>query len=103
MPGAGRLLEIRCTEIYEILGDAAALFTDYYNITEQGNWEHGKNILFRMNADAEVAEKHGLTEKELKEIIKHGKDLLLKERSGRIAPGLDDKILTSWNALMTWK
>jgi len=36
----------------------------------------------------------------LKENINNGKKLLLRERSRRIAPGLDDKILTSWNALM---
>ncbi len=87
-------------EIEKVLGKEAALFSDYYNITGQGNWEHGKNILFRQKGDAEIAEKHGLTEKELKEIINHKKKLLLKERSSRIAPGLDDKILTSWNALM---
>jgi len=87
-------------EIEKILGKEAALFSDYYNITEQGNWEHGKNILFRQKKDAEMAEKQGLNEKELKERIEHSKKLLLKERSGRIAPGLDDKILTSWNALM---
>jgi uncharacterized protein YyaL (SSP411 family) len=87
-------------EIEKILGKEAALFSDYYNITEQGNWEHGKNILFRQKRDAEIAEKQRLTEKELNESIEHGKKLLLKERSMRIAPGLDDKILTSWNALM---
>ena len=87
-------------EIREILGEKADLFLDYYNITESGNWEHGKNILFRKRTDAEFAEKHGLTEEDLKETINHGKKLLLKERSRRIAPGLDDKILTSWNALM---
>jgi len=88
------------TEIEKVLGKEAALFADYYNITEQGNWEHGKNILFRQKKDAEIAEKQGLDEEELKERIDHGIELLLRERSGRIAPGLDDKILTSWNALM---
>jgi uncharacterized protein YyaL (SSP411 family) len=87
-------------EIEKVLGKEAALFSGYYNITEQGNWENGKNILFRQKRDAEIAEKQRLTEKELNESIEHGKKLLLKERSMRIAPGLDDKILTSWNALM---
>jgi uncharacterized protein YyaL (SSP411 family) len=88
------------TEIEKVLGKEAALFSDYHNVTELGNWEHGKNILFRQRRIAEIAEKQGLTVKELKEIIKSGKKLLLQERSMRIAPGLDDKILTSWNALM---
>jgi uncharacterized protein YyaL (SSP411 family) len=87
-------------EIENILGKEAALFSDYYNVTDQGNWEHGNNILIRRKKDAEIAEKQGLPEYELKEKIKHAKKLLLKARSTRIAPGLDDKILTSWNALM---
>lgn len=87
-------------EIEKVLGKKADVFSDYYNINEQGNWEHGKNILFRKKKNEEWAEKQGLTEKELKTSIKHGKEILLKERSGRIAPGLDDKILTSWNALL---
>lgn len=88
------------TEIERVLGDEAALFSDYYNVIQQGNWEQGKNILFRQRRDVEIAEEKGLTVNDLKEIIKNGKKLLLQERSGRIAPGLDDKILTSWNALM---
>ncbi len=87
-------------EIREILGEQSDLFSDYYNITEKGNWEAGKNILFRKKTDAEVAEKQRLTADKLKEAIKYGKKVLLEKRSSRIAPGLDDKILTSWNALM---
>ncbi|MCK4855324.1 MAG: thioredoxin domain-containing protein, partial [Bacteroidales bacterium] len=87
-------------EIEKVLGKEAALFSDYYNLSEQGNWEHGKNIFIRKNTDSKIAEKHGFTEEELKETIKQWKTVLLKERSRRIAPGLDDKILTSWNALM---
>ena len=87
-------------EIEKILDKKAAVFSDYYNINDQGNWEHGKNILFRKKTDEKIAEKHGLTLEELKETIQEGKRVLLKERSMRIAPGLDDKILTSWNALM---
>lgn len=87
-------------EIEKVLGKEAALFSDYYNLSEHGNWEHGKNILIRKKTDAEIAEKHGFTEKELKETIKQWKTVLLKGRSRRIAPGLDDKILSSWNALM---
>ncbi len=87
-------------EIEKILGNRAAIFSDYYNIEAQGNWEHGKNILFRKKTDEKIAEKHGLTVEEMKETIKQGIKLLLEERARRIAPGLDDKVLTSWNALM---
>ena len=88
------------SEINQILGENATLFSDYYNVTDRGNWEFGKNILFRRKTDIEIAEKHELTLGQLKQKIQTGKELLLKARSGRTAPGLDDKILTSWNALM---
>jgi uncharacterized protein YyaL (SSP411 family) len=87
-------------EINNILGENAEVFSDYYNITEDGNWEHGKNILLIKKIESEITEGQGFKGKELKETIKHGKKVLLKVRSRRIAPGLDDKILTSWNALM---
>ncbi len=87
-------------EIEKHLGKLAAVFADYYNITGQGNWEHGKNIPLRKNTETEIAEKHKLTVDDLKKIIKQGKRLLLKGRGKRMAPGLDDKILTSWNAMM---
>ena len=43
---------------------------------------------------------HGMKEDELNKVVREGKAVLLDTREGRIRPGLDDKILTSWNALM---
>jgi len=87
-------------EIEKGLGDDALIFIKYYNVTNIGNWEDGKNILFRNQPDEAFAKKHSLSVKELKEIIGRANATLLKIRSKRIRPGLDDKILTSWNALM---
>ena len=87
-------------EIENVLGKEAPLFKEYYNITKAGNWEHGKNILFRSEADEEVAKKYSLSILTLKNKINDAKEKLMTVRSNRIKPGLDDKILTSWNALM---
>jgi len=87
-------------EIDEALGGDAKIFNDFYNVTAIGNWEHGKNILLRKETTKKLAGKHKLTEDDLNKLISNGKSVLLKSRSGRIRPGLDDKILTSWNALM---
>ena len=87
-------------EIEEALGDKASLIIDYYDVTENGNWENGHNILFRSINDKKIANKHNLKESELTSRIAEAKKILLKERAKRIRPGLDDKILTSWNALM---
>jgi uncharacterized protein YyaL (SSP411 family) len=86
-------------ELENILKEEAALFCDYYNIAEGGNWEHNYNILNTTQTDLEFASQNSLSETELREKVKSWKNLLLKERAKRIRPGLDDKILTSWNGL----
>ncbi len=80
--------------------DRFKIFSDYYNINETGLWEHGNYILLRKESDEAIAQKHNTTVRQLKEIISDSKKILLKEREKRIRPGLDDKQLTSWNALM---
>ena len=87
-------------ELKEVLGERTQIIMEYYNASEIGNWEKGRNILFKTKTDREIAEKHKLTLDELTSDILEAKKLLLHERSKRIRPGLDDKILTSWNALM---
>jgi uncharacterized protein YyaL (SSP411 family) len=87
-------------EIENILGTDALLFLEYYNITKTGNWEHGKNILLRNETDEAISKKYNLSVAELQNKITDAKGKLMKVRSHRIKPGLDDKILTSWNALM---
>jgi len=87
-------------EIDHVLGKDADLFCDYYNVIALGNWEHKQNILFKSENLEKISRKYKLTGNELVEKIKKLNKELLQERSKRIRPGLDDKILTSWNALM---
>lgn len=87
------------SEIREALDDDAELFCLYYDVTEGGNWE-GRNIL-RNNITLSMAAKAcNLSEEEAKHIICNGEQTLYKRRNLRVRPGLDDKILTSWNAMM---
>lgn len=71
----------------------------YYNLTPNGNWEHKKNILFATQTQKEYAQSQNLNgivfETECRDFIHK----LKIERLKRIKPGLDDKILTSWNAI----
>lgn len=76
------------------------LFADYYNINTSGFWEKDLYVLIRNQSNTEFAKKHNLTKKELKENIRSWKTTLLATRNKRNKPNLDDKILTSWNALM---
>jgi len=87
-------------ELEEILGDDESLFSEYYNVTYNGNWEHYNNILLRKKTDKQFADKHKISVKELRQKLTSAKEAVFKVRSKRIRPGLDDKILTEWNALM---
>ena len=86
--------------IDSLLGEAdAKIFKDYYTVSRGTQWDH-HNILYRTQATQTIAKKHRISEEELTMLIEKGKSILFKERAKRIRPGLDDKILTSWNALM---
>ena len=87
-------------ELQAILKDNFNLFADYYNINERGLWEHDNYILLRNKSDESIALQYNLTVDSLRSTIYEIKKQLLKIREQRIRPGLDDKTLTSWNALM---
>jgi uncharacterized protein len=61
----------------------------FYGVSERGNFEGG-NVL-HLTGDADAAEPDGLAEM---------RRALFEVRSKRVWPGLDDKRLASWNALM---
>ncbi|WP_215222915.1 thioredoxin domain-containing protein [Echinicola shivajiensis] len=86
-------------ELKSLLGEEEAWFYDLYNISENGNWENGVNILFQTSSYEDIAVKFGFSEQKLKDKIKTTKERLYKVRTNRIKPGLDDKILSGWNGL----
>jgi uncharacterized protein len=85
----GKFYIWRINEISEILGEESGTFSDFYDVSERGNWE-GKNILRVRNPDIKIP----------KEKEQEWKKKLLTVRNRRIRPSLDDKILSGWNALM---
>ncbi len=88
-------------ELEDILGDDAGLFAIYYNVTVDGNWEEEHtNIFFRNDDDEVLAEKLGMPVETLTNKIAELKLKVLEHRAKRVRPGLDYKILTSWNGLM---
>ena len=95
----GRFYVWQKGEIEEILGQEAALFCAFYDVTDSGNWEE-KNILRVLVPAEEFARQNGLGQEELESRLREAAGRLLQKRAARIRPQLDDKILLGWNALM---
>jgi len=79
-------------ELEEILGEHYSLFSKYFNVEEKGNWEE-TNILFHDNKI--------LKDKKELAIIEKCLGILKTKRDERPKPSLDDKMILSWNALMS--
>ncbi len=87
-------------EVMAALGDEAGeIVCRFYDVTDAGNFE-GKNILHRTIDLEQLAALFARALGEVTAIVDDGRARLLARRARRIAPGRDDKILTSWNALM---
>ena len=87
-------------ELQSLLKADYPLFQQYFNINKSGLWESKKYILFKTQSNKDFANKNKLTLIELDKKVKNWKQILLTARNKRSRPHLDDKTLTSWNALM---
>jgi uncharacterized protein YyaL (SSP411 family) len=97
----GKFYSFTKDEIKTILGDEEALFSIFYQVTEEGNWvEEGTNVFNRKFENTDLALQLGISVTELESKITLAKSKLLDARSSRIRPGLDNKILASWNGMM---
>ncbi len=81
------------------------LFKKYYSITSIGNWENphateGANILYRKDTDKVFAKQNDIDLSILKGKVNEWQNYFLEVRKEKVRPSLDDKILTSWNALL---
>jgi uncharacterized protein YyaL (SSP411 family) len=95
----GRFYVWTLAELRTLLGDDADAAIDWFGVTEHGNFEDphhpqpGLNVLQDREQERFAAELDAATRERIR-------TTLLAARDERVRPGLDDKRLTSWNALM---
>jgi len=87
-------------ELKLILEDDFSLFSEYYNINSYGKWEKENYVLIRQKSDVLITDEFSISKIELEQKKKNWKKKLRAHRDHREKPRLDDKTLTSWNALM---
>ncbi len=86
-------------ELQRLLGEELDWVAPFYGLKPEGNWE-GQNILWRPQAKADFARDRGWSPEQLAQKLEAVHAALLAARDQRVRPGLDDKILLGWNALM---
>ena len=106
--GEGAFYVWSSNEIEALLDPRAAqIFGHRYGVAADGNVRNdphgefeGKNILYVHHSIAETAQSFKLSEETIRSLLATAAERLLEARSKRVRPDLDDKVLTSWNALM---
>jgi uncharacterized protein YyaL (SSP411 family) len=96
----GKYYVWKSEELKDILKEDFNLAASYYEVNKKALWEHQNNILLRDTDDTHIQREFQLKPQELEEKIHRINQKLLKQRSQRIPPELDDKCLTSWNSMM---
>ncbi len=96
----GKYYVWRAAEIDEVLGEDADMVKAWYQVGRKGLWEDGKNILLREEDPEAFARRLGISPDDFRVRIERANARLMEARQQRVAPGLDNKVLTSWNALM---
>ncbi len=106
--GEGAFYIWTAAELQQILGPRdATIFGARFGVAEHGNVDEdphgeftGRNILYQAATEEEVARKYEWAIEDVHRTLATASEVLMKKRSERVRPHLDDKVLTSWNAMM---
>lgn len=104
----GKFYLWHANELYELLGEHAELFTEYWNISAEGNFadpirggiKTGENIPHLKMLPEDFAQQKNMPAKEFITLLEQARTKLYERREQRVYPFKDDKILTDWNGLM---
>jgi uncharacterized protein YyaL (SSP411 family) len=86
-------------EFDALLGDDAPMMRAYWGVTDDGNFE-GETILSAVMERRTLAARFRVTEQTVDAAVARARQKLYDARRRRVWPGLDDKVLASWNGLM---
>jgi len=99
--GEGSFFVWTPAQLTEVLGDDdGTLAARVFGVSDAGNFEHRTTVLAMPFPLAQVARSLDVGEDALQARVDGIRERLLAARHLRAAPGRDDKVLTSWNALM---
>ena len=87
-------------ELKTIIGDDFDLFSQVFNINTFGLWEDGNYVLIQNKSLEVIAKSNNITISTLQKKKLFWEQILYIKREKRSKPRLDDKCLTSWNAIM---
>ena len=87
-------------ELQQLLQEDFELFSVVFNVNEFGFWEHKNYVLIQNKSIEEIAKELKVSVETLVQKKKSWEQQLYSEREKRSKPRLDDKCLTSWNAIM---
>ncbi|HAT80725.1 MAG TPA: thioredoxin domain-containing protein [Flavobacterium sp.] len=87
-------------ELKTIIGDDFDLFSQVFNINSFGLWEDENYVLIQNKSLNDIAKTNNITLSTLQKKKLFWDKILYIKREKRSKPRLDDKCLTSWNALM---
>lgn len=96
----GKFYRWTSEELQKLVGSDYELFSAYYGIVPEMVWESEFFVPYRRTSDTDFAKSHKVEPARLERLKRTWQNQLLQKRSGRVFPGIDDKIITSWNALL---
>ncbi len=96
----GKFFTWAWSELVDLVGEPVA---ECFGAEPQGNWagEDGArtNVLWRPVTVGTIARDHGIDPAELAAKALDARSVLFRARETRVHPGVDDKVLTAWNAM----
>lgn len=87
-------------ELKSLCGHDYEIIRTFYQVGAFGHWEHGNNILIPMTTVSDFASQNEIDGQAFAQKLKTINAKLLTARETRNKPGLDDKQIMSWNAMM---